>query len=377
METEGPGLLFTIAAFIGGFSLLVFIHEWGHYYVARLFGVKIDTFSIGMGKELVGRTDKNGTRWKISAFPIGGYVKFFGDASAASNPGDLPCDMSEAERKVCFHYKPLWQRALIVFAGPAVNLIAAVLVFGILVHINGIVVTEPVAATVIEETPAAAAGFQNHDRILEIDGEEVHRFSDIASIIRLHPGQRLQILVERDGRQIVLTPQIGVNYLQDRFGNQYPLGYLGVSNQDEAGAAPYTHIEENPGVFRSLYEGGRRTVNTTKMIFTTLGQMVLGLRSMKELGGPLRMANAIGEAAHIGLEYFVWMLAMVSLNLGILNLLPIPVLDGGHLLYYGLEAIKGSPISKKAQEAGFVAGLALMLIFMLLVTLNDLQSMAL
>ncbi len=377
METEGPGLFFTIAAFIGGFSLLVFIHEWGHYIVGRIFGVKIETFSIGMGKELFGRTDKRGTRWKVSAIPLGGYVKFFGDASAASNPGDIPEGLTEAEKSVCYHFKPLWQRALIVFAGPAVNLIAAVLVFSAFVHMRGIAITEPVIATVVAETPAAEAGFQDRDRILEIDGEEVERFSDIAQIIRLHPGHTLPVLVEREGRELLLRPTIGTQYFEDRFGNRYPYGQLGVTNVDAEGRTPYTVVNENPGLFTSLAEGSRQMVGTTKMIFTTLGQMALGIRSVRELGGPVRIANAIGEAAHISLESFVWMLAMLSLNLGIVNLLPIPVLDGGHLLFYGLEAIKGSPISKKAQEAGFVAGFALMLIFMLLVTLNDLQSIAL
>jgi len=184
-------------------------------------------------------------------------------------------------------------------------------------------------------------------------------------------------LVERDGRELLLRPTIGTQYFEDRFGNRYPYGQLGVTNVDADGRTPYTVVNENPGLFTSLAEGSRQMVGTTKMIFTTLGQMALGIRSVRELGGPVRIANAIGEAAHISLESFIWMLAMLSLNLGIVNLLPIPVLDGGHLLFYGLEAIKGSPISKKAQEAGFVAGFALMLIFMLLVTLNDLQSIAL
>ncbi|WP_286831537.1 MULTISPECIES: M50 family metallopeptidase [Kordiimonas] len=377
METEGPGLFFTIAAFIGGFSLLVFIHEWGHYIVGRIFGVKIETFSIGMGKELIGRTDKRGTRWKFSAIPLGGYVKFYGDASAASNPGDIPEGMTDEEKAVCYHFKPLWQRALIVFAGPAVNLIAAWMVFSGLVYMNGMVVTDPVVVTVSENSAASEAGVQSRDRILEIDGTEVERFDDIARIIRLHPGQRLEMIVERDGQETVLYPVIGIEYFVDRFDNQYPYGLLGVSNYSEEGGTPYTRRIEDPGMFLSLHEGGRRLVGTTKSMFTTLGQMLLGVRSMKELGGIPRIANALGEAAHASVEYFVWMLAMLSLNLGIINLLPIPVLDGGHLLYYGLEAIKGSPISKKAQEAGFVAGFALMLIFMLLVTLNDLQSMAL
>lgn len=369
METEGPGILFTIAAFIGGFSILVFIHEWGHFIVARLFGVKVDVFSIGMGKEIFGRTDKNGTRWKFSVLPIGGYVKFFGDASAASNPGDIPEGLSEAERAVCFHYKPLWQRSLIVFAGPAINLIAAALVFAGFVYSNGVAVSEPVISAVIEESAAARAGLQPDDRIISVNGEAVSRFSDIGNIVRLYPAATLPLVIERTGEQQTFMVELDVAYMEDRFGNRYPLGRLGVSSGPP--------VVQELGLFGSLGEGVRQTVAMGDMMFTTLGQIVLGIRSVKELGGPVRIANMVGEAASISLASFVFFLAILSLNLGIVNLLPIPVLDGGHLLFYGLEALKGSPLSKKAQEASFVAGMALMLIFMVFVTLNDLQSMAL
>ncbi|WP_417448964.1 RIP metalloprotease RseP [Kordiimonas sp.] len=369
METEGPGLLFTIAAFIGGFSILVFIHEWGHFAMARLFGIKVDTFSIGMGKELIGRTDKNGTRWKISVLPLGGYVKFFGDASAASNPGDIPSDLSPEERAVCFHFKPVWQRALVVFAGPAINLIAAALVFSAFFFSYGVGVAEPVVSSVAENSAAAEAGLQPGDRIVSINGETVDRFSDIGGVVRLYPGADVSVTIDRGGVRESFDVTLGIAYMEDRFGNKYPYGQLGITS------GQMTRVEL--GVLGALYEGGRQTVAMTDTIFTTIGQMIIGLRSVKELGGPARIASMVGEAAHVSIENFVWLLALLSLNLGILNLLPIPVLDGGHLLFYAFEAIKGSPLSKKAQEAGFVAGFALMLIFMLLVTLNDLQSMAL
>lgn len=369
METEGPGILFTIAAFIGGFSILVFIHEWGHFIVARIFGVKVDTFSIGMGREVFGRTDKNGTRWKVSILPIGGYVKFFGDASAASNPGDIPEGLSPEERDICFHYKPLWQRSLIVFAGPAINLLAAALVFAGFVYNNGVAISEPVIAEVVEQSAAERSGLQAGDRILSVNGEDVARFSDIGNIIRLYPAATLPIVIERDQTRQTIMAELDVAYMEDRFGNRYPLGRLGVRS-----GQPVVH---ELGVFGALGEGGRQTVAMADMMFTTLGQIVLGIRSVKELGGPVRIANMVGEAASISLASFVFFLAILSLNLGIVNLLPIPVLDGGHLLFYGLEALKGSPLSKKAQEASFVAGMALMLIFMVFVTLNDLQSMAL
>jgi len=369
METQGPGLLFTIAAFIGGFSILVFIHEWGHFAMARLFGIKVDTFSIGMGREIFGRTAKSGTRWKISILPIGGYVKCFGDASAASNPGELPEGLTEEEKKVCFHFKPLWQRALVVFAGPAVNLIAAVLVFATFYFAYGVGIAEPVVHGISAGTAAEKAGLQVGDRIISVDDESVSRFTDIGAIVRLHPGARVTLSLVRDGQPLTKHVVLGTKYMEDRFGNRYPYGFLGVES-------PAPH-KVNLGPIGALREGARQTVEMTDTIFTTIGQMILGVRSVKEMGGPVRIASMVGEAASHGIQSFAWMLALLSLNLGIVNLLPIPVLDGGHLLFYALEGIKGSPLSRKAQEASFVAGMALMLIFMLFVTLNDLQSMAL
>ncbi|MEX0298429.1 MAG: RIP metalloprotease RseP [Kordiimonas sp.] len=369
METEGPGLLFTIVAFIGGFSVLVFIHEWGHYAMARLFNVRVETFSIGMGKELFGRTDKNGVRWRFSAIPLGGYVKFFGDASVASNPGDVPSGLTEAEKSECLHFKPLYQRALVAFAGPAVNLIAAALVFACFYFVYGIGVADPIASTVQENSPAAESGLIAGDKLLSINGTDVERFSDIGSVVRLYPGGTVPVEIERDGDILLLNVTLGIRYMEDRFGNRYPYGHLGISSPPA--------VRQQLGVFGALGEGTRQTVQMADTMFTTLGQMILGLRSVKELGGPARIANMVGEAANVSFLNFLWILALLSLNLGIVNLLPIPVLDGGHLVFYALEAIKGSPLSKKAQEAGFVAGAALMLIFMVLVTLNDLQSMAL
>jgi len=369
METTGPGILFTIAVFLGGFSVLVFIHEWGHYIVARLFNVRIETFSIGMGKEIYGRTDKNGTRWRISAIPLGGYVKFFGDASAASNPGEIVEGLSAKDQAECLHFKPLWQRALIVFAGPAVNLIAAALVFAGFYLTYGVRVSEPVIETLVVESPAEGAGLLVGDRILAVNGDDIDRFSDIGGVVRLYPGADVEVELDRAGEVMTLPVTLGTRYFEDRFENRYPYGYLGIG-------AP-NPIRLDLGLFGAIGEGTRQTVQMADTMFTTLGQMILGVRSVKELGGPVRIANMVGEAADISFQNFIWILALLSLNLGIVNLLPIPVLDGGHLVFYGLEAIKGSPLSRKAQEAGFIAGAALMLIFMVLVTLNDLQSMAL
>ena len=368
MDTEGAGLMLTLLSFVVGFSLLVFIHEWGHYSVARLFGVRIDSFAIGFGRELFGWTDKRGVRWKFCMLPLGGYVKFHGDQSAASNPGAVE-GLSEEERKDCFHFKPLWQRALIVFAGPAINLVAAAVVFAGFYLTYGITVAEPVVATVQPDSAAEQAGMLPGDRILAVSGETVERFTDIGSLVRLYPGRETTVLVERDRTPIALTVTFGTRYLEDRFGNRYPYGILGVAS------GPATRVTLGP--IEALAEGGRQTVSMIQSIFITLGQMVMGIRSIEEVGGPLRIVTMTGDAAAQGLENWIWFLALISINLGVVNLLPIPVLDGGHLMFYAIEALKGSPLSQRAQELGYMAGLALMLLFMVVVTLNDLQSMAL
>lgn len=368
METEGPGLIFTLAAFIAGFSFLVFIHEWGHYKMARLFKVRIDTFSIGMGKEIWGRTDKNGTRWRISAIPLGGYVKFFGDASAASNPGDIPEGLTSNERDECFHFKPVWQRALIVFAGPAINLIVAVLIFASFIYIGGLRVAEPTLTGIVENSPAELAGLMEGDTVVSVEGAGIERFSDVQEIVVHYPSQTLLFEVLRDGELLALPVTVGSETFRDRFGNEYTRGRIGASTNK---------IKDLQfGISGSIAEGTRMGINMTKRMLTTLGEIIIGLRSVKELGGPVKIAKTIGEAASLGFDRFVTIIALLSLNLGIVNLLPIPVLDGGHLMFYAAEALKGSPLSKKAQEAGFIAGAALMLIFMVLVTLNDLQSLA-
>lgn len=368
MDPEGPGFLLTITAFIVGLGGLVFIHEWGHYSVARLFGMTVDRFSIGFGRELVGLTDRAGTRWSISLIPLGGYVKFTGDRSAASDAdSEALAAMSEAERANCFQFRPLYQRALVVFAGPAINLLVAMLIFAGFYWQQGIVVTPPVLETILPDSPAAAAGLMDGDRILKIGGERVERFNDIATFVRLHPGQQVSAVIERGGAEQTLRLEVGARYQEDRFGNRYAYGYLGA----QATRADVQLL----GPVGALAEGWRQVVQVTRSIFTTLGQTILGLRSLDEIGGPVRIATMVGEAAHIGFASFILFLALISVNLGIMNLLPVPVLDGGHLLFYAVEALKGSPVPEKAQELGYMVGMALMLLLMILVTVNDLQSL--
>lgn len=366
MEIDAPGFIFTVTAFILGFSLLVFIHEWGHYSVARIFGVKIDSFSIGFGKEVIGRTDKHGVRWKICMIPLGGYVKFSGDRSAASAVKEGLDDLPADERKGIFHFKPLYQRALIVFAGPAINLITGILVFAVFYMVTGVQSTPPLVGATVEDGPAALAGLIEGDIILSVENQPVDRFSEISDIVKLHPGQEIDVTISRQGQQQTFSVKLDTRFLEDRFGNQYAFGVLGVFSS--------TPLVTYPGPVTALGEGVQTTVRTVKSIFISLGQMIIGVRSVSEAGGPVRIGAMMGDAASKGITNFVLLLALLSINLGVINLLPIPVLDGGHLFFYGVEALKGSPLNPKTMEVGYFVGSALMILLMVFVTLNDLHS---
>ena len=359
-------LLITIAAFVFGFGLLVFIHEWGHYSVARLFGVKIDSFAVGMGPELVGWNDKEGVRWKLCAFPIGGYVRFAGDANEASAPSEELNSLSEEEKQDFFHFKPLYQRALVVLAGPVINLVTGMAVFAAYYMINGMQVAPATIGDVLENSPAAEAGLAAGDKIISINSYPIRRFSDIGEQIKLFPGSEVTVVIERETVRQVIPVTLGTRFLEDRFGNRYAIGVIGVY------APPSETVF--PGPIEAVGEGLHATTVTIKSIFTTLGQMVMGVRSVREAGGPIRIGAMMGDAANQSIGSLILLLGLISINLGVINLLPIPMLDGGHLFFYIIEAVKGSPLNEKAQAAGFYAGAALMLTLMVLVTLNDLQS---
>lgn len=366
MEAGNPGIILTLVAFIGGFSILVFIHEWGHYIVGRMFKVRVEVFSIGFGKEIWGYTAKSGTRWRLSLIPLGGYVKFFGDASAASNPGEHVSDLTEEEKQDCLHYKPLWQRALVVLAGPMINLIVPVFVFAGFALTYGTAVFEPNIALVQKESAAEKAGLLAGDRILEIDGQKIDRFNDMVRIVQMNPHVKLSFVVERQSQGTLNLDVVpGAKYMVDRFDRKHAIGLLGV--QAEQGK----RIDH--GILSAMSEGFYKTGDAIRRMLTGMQQLVLGMRSIKEMSGPVGIAAMAGEAASYGIENFILFMSMISLSLGIMNLMPIPVLDGGHLMFYALEAIKGKPLSKFAQEASFIAGLALVLFLMVIVTFNDLH----
>ena len=350
-------------------SVLVFIHEMGHYLVARWNGVKVEVFSIGFGREIFGWNDKSGTRWKVSLLPLGGYVKMFGDADAASTPdGDLR-DMTEEEKKVSFHHKRLGQRTAIVAAGPIANFLLAIVLFAGLFMTAGQPYTPALIDGVTENSPAAEAGFQPGDRIVALDGTEIERFQDLQRVIALTvPGTELNITVERDGEAVTLPTVVGSSSREDGLGNSSQVGYLGVQR---TGAREFRELGPVEAVGAAFTETWNMTVGTLKAV----GQIVTGYRSAEELGGPIRIAQMSGQAVDLGIGTAIWFAAILSINLGLINLFPIPMLDGGHLLFYAFEAVRGKPLGEQAQEYGFRIGLALVVGLMLFVTWNDISSL--
>jgi len=350
-------------------TVVVFIHELGHYLVARWNGVRIEVFSVGFGKELWGWTDKAGTRWRISLLPLGGYVKMFGDADATSSTGaDVP--MTPEEQAVSFHHKRVGQRAAIVFAGPAMNFIFGILVLALLFMFIGQPQTPAVVGAVTPDSPAATAGLQPGDKIVEVNGQPVRRFQDVQKIVRLGVGEPLDMLVVRDGREISLHAQPRVQEIEDNFGNKHRAPVLGVRSPE----ADTTEIVRH-GPVSAVVTAVGETYTIVETTMTALGQMIAGTRDAEELGGPLRIAKGAGQAAQMGIISTVVFMVLISINLGLINLFPIPLLDGGHLAFYAVEAARGRPLSPRAQEYGFRVGMFLVLALMIFATRNDLLDL--
>jgi len=364
-----PGFFMTILAFVAVIGPLVFIHEMGHYLVARWCGVKADVFSIGFGKELVGWVDKRGTRWRIALLPLGGYVKFAGDMNAASQSDPEWLTLPAAERERSFPAKPVWQRAAIVAAGPLINLIFAVVLLGGLAMVRGTPVSEPVIGNVLAGSAAEAADLRSGDRIVRIMGRDIENFGDVSAIVGLRPNELLPYVIERKGALIEKDIASGTLIEKDRFGNIYRIGQLGVMANEVT--LKSVSLWEAPVV------GFNQAVQLTNTALDGLGQIIMGRRSVKELGGPLKIADISGQAASMGFASFLFFMALISINLGFINLLPIPMLDGGHLLFYAIEAVQRRPVSTVVQEWAYRSGLALLLTLMLLVTFNDLGSFGL
>ncbi len=367
--TENPGILLTLFAFLLTIGVLVFIHEMGHYLVGRWCGVKADTFAIGFGKELVGWNDKRGTRWKICALPLGGYVQFAGDMDPASTPGDDWLKLPPEERNQTFQSKSLWQRAAIVFAGPAINFLFAILILAGFALTFGEPYRSPVAFVPAANSAAEQMGIQEGDVFVTFAGRDIETFEEMAQQIAIRPNETVEVEVLRDGQTVDLTGRVGVRYEQDRFGNRYEIGMMGLP-------FPPRKMRE-VGFTEAPIVAAKQTGQIVDVIVTTLGQVISGRRSVKDLGGPLKIAQVSGEQFAAGLSSFIFFVALISINLGFINLLPIPMLDGGHLMFYAIEAVRRKPANPMVQEWAFRSGFALVVMFMLVVTFNDLASFGL
>nr|WP_240048918.1 RIP metalloprotease RseP [Parerythrobacter lutipelagi] len=352
---------------------LVTIHELGHYLVGRLFGVKAEAFSVGFGKELAGYTDTRGTRWKLSMLPLGGYVQFKGDMDPASIPHpDELAKMPAAERGDSFHFKPLWQRALIVFAGPATNILVAVAIFAAFFMAYGKPVPvesgmETVIARFAEQSSAREAGMQVGDRILAVDGQAVASLQEVTDQIVLYPERSFDFTIERDGEQQQIKVTTDLSVTTDEFGNESKLGRIGVYS------SPLRFEPVGPGSAVTLALDQCATM--ARMMVVGIKQIITGQRGLDELGGPLKIAKYSGEQLSLGPQPFVWFIALISLNLAFINLLPIPALDGGHLAFYAAEAVRRKPIGPRGTEIAYRTGIAIVLVLMVFVTVNDVLSL--
>jgi regulator of sigma E protease len=365
-----PSFIFTVLTFLAAIGPLIFIHELGHYFVGRWFGVKADTFSIGFGRELFGWTDKRGTRWKVGWLPLGGYVKFAGDMNPASTPTDDWLNLPAEERAKTFQAKKVWQRFLIVLAGPATNFLFAIVAFMLIFGIYGYPSNTASVGEVKQGSVALAAGFQPGDRVLEINGRRIDTFADLATYVALRPSEPMDFRVQRGAGEVRLhaTPREVSD--TDQFGNRSRIGQLGLGQRDRP---EFTRLSlwQLPGAAVA------KTVDSVQTMLTALGQVVSGRRPLSELGGPLKIGQVAGQQASQGWLPFFWFMTIVSINLGFINLLPIPLLDGGHLLFYAIEGVRRKPLRPEAQEWAFRTGLAVLLALMIFVTFNDLASFGL
>ena len=373
-NTLSHGLIGYIIPFLFVLTIVVFFHELGHFVVARWAGVKVLTFSLGFGPELFGFNDRHGTRWKISAIPLGGYVRFFGDESEASTPAssETLANMSEEERKGSFHHKKVGPRAAIVAAGPIANFILAIVIFTCLFTFFGKPSTTARVDKIEANSAAAAAGFQVGDIVAAIDGKTIGSFSDMQRIVGVHAGDQLTFTVKRGDSTLELRGTPEQREVKDPFGNAHRLGVLGITRA----TAPGDVVTERVDPATALWLGVKETWFVVDRTLAYIGGVFTGREAADQVGGPLRIAQISGQVATIGLTALIHLAAVLSISIGLLNLFPVPLLDGGHLLFYAVEAVRGRPLSERAQEMGFRIGLGLVLMLMVFATYNDILHLA-
>ncbi|MEO1042315.1 MAG: RIP metalloprotease [Pseudomonadota bacterium] len=390
-------VIVSVAAFLVMLPVIVFIHELGHFQTGRIFGIKIDAFSIGFGPTLTSWIDRHGTVWKISAIPLGGYVKFFGDANAASagtTGGNqagttqfkslrdtLEASLTDEEKAVCFHFRPTWQRASVVAAGPIANFLLAIVILAGLLMALGRFTVEPVVGQVVEDSAAAEAGFLPGDRILTLNGGNVRSFDAMATRVKLSSGEELTFRVERGEDVVTLLATPRRVEQVDGFGNKVVAGQLGVS------ADPNFVSRQRFGPLNATAEGTREVGRIIGVTGRYFGRLLTFREDPRQIGGPVRIAQFAGQAASSGFvpaedvtladrlvtsgANFLQVAALISISVGFLNLLPVPVLDGGHLMFYGYEAVAGKPMNEAVQNGLFRLGLALVGTLIIFVLIND------
>ncbi|MDX8434305.1 RIP metalloprotease RseP [Mesorhizobium sp. M4B.F.Ca.ET.215.01.1.1] len=368
-STEGF-VLGTLVPFLFVLTVVVFVHEMGHYLIGRLCGIGVKAFSIGFGPELFGFNDSHGTRWKLCAIPLGGYVKFVGDMNATSSQPsaeDLET-LSAAERAVAFHTQPIWKRAATVVAGPLFNFLLTIAVFAVLFSVYGRPVLDPMVAEVVAGSPAEKAGILPGDRFVKVDGSTVETFADVQRLVQGRAGDAIAFTMLRGGKEITLTATPEPMEQQDALGNKIKVAVIGVANSTELGQPRVITYNPVGAVGAAVEETGHVIQRTGQF----LQRFLVGREDKCQLGGPIKIAKMSGQAAKLGFEWLVQLVAFLSVGIGILNLLPIPPLDGGHLLFYGVEAVIRRPVSERMMEMAYRAGLLLVLGFMGFVFWNDL-----
>jgi regulator of sigma E protease len=362
-----------VVPFLFVLAIVVFFHELGHFLVARWAGVKVLTFSLGFGPELVGFNDRHGTRWKVSAIPLGGYVKFLGDDTEASTPSsEALAKMSDEERAGSFHHKKVGPRAAIVAAGPIANFILAIVIFTCLFTFFGKPSTTARVDKVEANSPAAAAGFQVGDIVTDIDGAKIDSFNEMQRVVSIHAGDTLTFTVKRGDKVVQLSGTPELREEKDAFGNQQRRGILGITRQTVPGEA----VTERVDPVTAMWLGIKETWFVVDRTLAYIGGVFTGREAADQIGGPLRIAQISGQVASIGLAALIHLSAVLSISIGLLNLFPVPLLDGGHLLFYAVEAVRGRPLSERAQEMGFRIGLGLVLMLMVFATYHDILHLS-
>ncbi|WP_299812697.1 RIP metalloprotease RseP [uncultured Roseibium sp.] len=362
----------TIIPFLFVLTIVVFFHELGHFAVARWCNVKVDAFAVGFGREIIGRTDRQGTRWKLCMIPLGGYVKFAGDENAASVPSrELIAQMSEEDRKTAFIAKPVWQRAAVVAAGPLANFILAIVIFATLFMLMGKQGLEPVVEEVFAGRAAERGGIQAGDIVREIDGREIHTFGELRQVVLMNANTPLVFAVERDGKLVDLTVTPDSREKEVFLGERQMAGDIGLRGSND----PQYLVRIKYGPLGAVNEGVLETWRIMEGTVNYVWGVITQRQSADQLGGPIRVAQISGQVADLGFLPLISLTAVLSVSIGLINLAPVPMLDGGHLLYFAAEALRGKPLSERVQDVGFRIGLGLVLMMMVFVTWKDIMRL--